>query len=295
SADLSPVQFNVKKSLEIRPKPSCTSTRQLHIFVAYRFNHPSLVNDNSVGCRQIAVCGGLETLCGLIAGHYPSFSSYLPNFSDQAGELIVLEGHNKCLNDQELDFLIAILVLLVNLVEKDSRNRTTRIPIVREKNDCDAYSELLLGISWFDCSADARSTSFPSLSFVNTEKETHPLWLPGGTSFYGTGDFSGQFEELGKGYFLLTDAWGYWTGTTSLYQSHPWVLTILPNGEALGILANTTKRCEIDLRKDSTVKLTAPSPFPVITFGPFASAIEVLESLSHELFFYATILDTGIS
>ncbi|GJS86896.1 hypothetical protein Tco_0769532, partial [Tanacetum coccineum] len=108
----------------------------------------------------------------------------------------------------------------------------------------------------FDCSADARSTSFSSLSFVNTEKETHPLWVF--TKFH--------------------------------HKSHPWVLTILPNGEALGILANTTKRCEIDLRKDSTVKLTAPSPFPVITFGPFASAIEVLTSLSHAVYVDQTMV-----
>lgn len=42
-----------------------------------------------------------------------------------------------------------------------------------------------------------------------------------------------------------TDAWGYGTGTTSLYQSHPWVLAVLPNGEALGVLADTTRRCEV--------------------------------------------------
>ncbi|GJU27357.1 heteroglycan glucosidase 1 [Tanacetum coccineum] len=162
------------------------------------------------------------------------------------------------------------------------------------------------GVFRFDCSADARNTSFPSLSFVNTEKRDTPLMsvhklpshiptyehvagqqiiyfeLPAGTSFYGTGEVSGQLERTGKRVFTWnTDAWGYGTGTTSLYQTHPWVLAILPNGEALGILADTTKRCEIDLRKDSTVKLIAPSPFPVITFGPFASAIEVLTSLSH--------------
>ncbi|PWA97876.1 WAPL (Wings apart-like protein regulation of heterochromatin) protein [Artemisia annua] len=84
----------------------------------------NLTNDNSVGCRQIAACGGLETLCGLIAGHYPSFSSYLPTFSDPGEKSIVLEGNNKRLNDQELDFLVAILGLLVNLVEKDGRNRS---------------------------------------------------------------------------------------------------------------------------------------------------------------------------
>ncbi|GJT89619.1 alpha-glucosidase 2 [Tanacetum coccineum] len=162
------------------------------------------------------------------------------------------------------------------------------------------------GVFRFDCSADARNTSFPSLSFVNAEKRDTPLMsihklpsyiptyehvagqqivyfeLPAGTSFYGTGEVSGQLERTGKRVFTWnTDAWGYGTGTTSLYQTHPWVLAILPNGEALGILADTTKRCEIDLRKDSTVKLIAPSPFPVITFGPFASTIEVLTSLSH--------------
>lgn len=42
-----------------------------------------------------------------------------------------------------------------------------------------------------------------------------------------------------------TDAWGYGSGTTSLYQSHPWVLAILPSGEALGVLADTTRRCEV--------------------------------------------------
>ncbi|GKB75142.1 putative wings apart-like protein regulation of heterochromatin protein [Tanacetum coccineum] len=240
----------------------------------------NLTNDNSVGCRQIAVCGGLETLCGLIAGHYPSFSSYLPNFSDQAGELIVLEGHNKCLNDQELDFLIAILVLLVNLVEKDSRNRTTRIPIVREKNDCDAYSELLLGILYLRKSlrnvVSSDSVHVFLSSLISCIKRDTPLmgihkvpsYIPtyelvaGHQIVYFEMTLVDSLKELGKAVvremlfmcftkaiiwdlaswrnihfmlqvtlvdslkelgkgFLLTDAWGYGTGTTSLYQSHP--------------------------------------------------------------------------
>ncbi|KAM0021933.1 putative wing apart-like protein [Helianthus debilis subsp. tardiflorus] len=43
----------------------------------------NLTNDSYVGCEQIAACGGLETLCGLIVGHYPSFNSHLPNFDDR--------------------------------------------------------------------------------------------------------------------------------------------------------------------------------------------------------------------
>lgn len=84
----------------------------------------NLTNDNSVGCQQIAACGGLETLCGLIAGHFPSFTSYLPTFGDQKDKSILVEVDNKRLNDQELDFLVAILGLLVNLVEKDGHNRS---------------------------------------------------------------------------------------------------------------------------------------------------------------------------
>ncbi|GJT89620.1 heteroglycan glucosidase 1 [Tanacetum coccineum] len=162
------------------------------------------------------------------------------------------------------------------------------------------------GVFRFDCSADAENTTFPTFSFVNTEMRDTPLMsnhklpsylptfecvdeqqivnleFPTGTSLYGTGEVSGQLERTGKRvYTWNTDAWGYGSGTTSLYQSHPWVLAILPNGEAFGILADTTKLCEIDLRKELTAKIIAPSYFPVITFGPFASATNVLTSLSH--------------
>lgn len=78
----------------------------------------NLTNDNPEGCRQIAACGGLEVLSSLIAGHFPSFCSILskPNLATD-------KQSNTQLTDQELDFLVAILGLLVNLVEKDGRNR----------------------------------------------------------------------------------------------------------------------------------------------------------------------------
>ncbi|KAH9734646.1 Heteroglycan glucosidase 1 [Citrus sinensis] len=106
--------------------------------------------------------------------------------------------------------------------------------------------------------------------------------FPAGTLLYGTGEVSGQLERTGKRIFTWnTDSWGYGTGTTSLCQSHPWVLAVLPNGEALGVLADTTRRCAIDLRKESTIQFIAPSSYPVITFGPFTSPTAVLVSLSH--------------
>ncbi|XP_021768357.1 uncharacterized protein LOC110732689 isoform X1 [Chenopodium quinoa] len=163
------------------------------------------------------------------------------------------------------------------------------------------------GVFRFDCSSDDRNAAFPSLSFVNSKVRDTPLMsdklpfyiptfectlgqqvvqlqLPVGTSFYGTGEVSGQLERTGKRVFTWnTDAWGYGPGTTSLYQSHPWVLAVLPNGETLGVLADTTQRCEIDLRKESTIKFVAPSSYPVITFGPFSSPTQVLVSLSHAI------------
>ncbi|ONI05681.1 hypothetical protein PRUPE_5G018900 [Prunus persica] len=163
------------------------------------------------------------------------------------------------------------------------------------------------GVFRFDCSANDRNAAYPSISFINSKDRDTPIMshkipsyipnfqcllgqqivkleLPVGTSLYGTGEVSGQLERTGKRVFTWnTDAWGYGSGTTSLYQSHPWVLAVLPTGEALGILADTTRRCEIDLRKKSMIQFIAPSSYPVITFGPFPSPQAVLISLSHAI------------
>ncbi|KAL3818347.1 hypothetical protein ACJIZ3_004252 [Penstemon smallii] len=161
------------------------------------------------------------------------------------------------------------------------------------------------GVFRFDCSADDKNVAFPSISFEKPKvrdtpiidvgklpnyvptfecvmgQQTVNIEFPPNTSFYGTGEVSGQLERTGKRIFTWnTDAWGYGPGTTSLYQSHPWILVVLPNGEALGVLADTTKRCEIDLRKESNIKLISPSSYPVIIFGPFASPTDVLASFS---------------
>ncbi|KDP20940.1 hypothetical protein JCGZ_21411 [Jatropha curcas] len=87
----------------------------------------NLTNDNPIGCEQIAACGGLETMSSLIAGHFPSFSSsvFLSSEMKEDNSSIELENQNdNHLTDQELDFLVAILGLLVNLIEKDGHNRS---------------------------------------------------------------------------------------------------------------------------------------------------------------------------
>ncbi|KAG4142453.1 hypothetical protein ERO13_D06G130600v2 [Gossypium hirsutum] len=87
----------------------------------------NLTNDNPLGCKQIAASGALETLSTLIACHFPSFCSYLPRISEMEENSLRVELHNqndRPLTDPELDFLVAILGLLVNLVEKDEHNRS---------------------------------------------------------------------------------------------------------------------------------------------------------------------------
>ncbi|CAO2823823.1 unnamed protein product [Amaranthus hypochondriacus] len=89
----------------------------------------NLTNDNNVGCQLIASCGGLEMLSCLIARHFPSFGRLTSN--EKKGDTLFngaalgleLQTDNH-LNEQELDFLVTILGLLVNLVENDADNRS---------------------------------------------------------------------------------------------------------------------------------------------------------------------------
>ncbi|CAH8383830.1 unnamed protein product [Eruca vesicaria subsp. sativa] len=83
----------------------------------------NLTNDNAVGCRQVGGCRGLESMAELIARHFPSFTGS-PLFSEIEKTESSHQKKVKHLTDQELDFLVAILGLLVNLVEKDGVNRS---------------------------------------------------------------------------------------------------------------------------------------------------------------------------
>uniref|UniRef100_A0A803LLD8 Wings apart-like protein C-terminal domain-containing protein n=1 Tax=Chenopodium quinoa TaxID=63459 RepID=A0A803LLD8_CHEQI len=92
----------------------------------------NLTNDNAVGCEQIAACGGLETLSSLIARHFPKLSVFTSSEKKEktlfAGTTMELESQTDIhLNDQELDFLVTILGLLVNMVENNGDNRLVRM------------------------------------------------------------------------------------------------------------------------------------------------------------------------
>lgn len=106
----------------------------------------NLANDNPSGCEHIASCGGLNTMASLIIKHFPSFDFSMDTgrHVDLGQDLTYSEDSKACqvkakqLRDHELDFLVAILGLLVNLVEKDSLNRvrlaSARVSVDLSKN-----------------------------------------------------------------------------------------------------------------------------------------------------------------
>jgi alpha-glucosidase len=102
-----------------------------------------------------------------------------------------------------------------------------------------------------------------------------------GTSLYATGEIAGPLLRNGRRSITWnTDAYAYKEETPSLYQSHPWVLAVRPDGSAFGVLADTTYRTEIDLT--TGIKFTADGPeegFPVIVIDK-DSPQAVLRSLA---------------
>lgn len=94
-----------------------------------------------------------------------------------------------------------------------------------------------------------------------------------GTSLYATGEVAGPLVRNG----FVTEVWAkqpfridedgtpvpnYDERSKSLYQAHPWVLAVRPDGSAFGVLADTTYRLEIDLRVG--IDLRCAHPFPLI-------------------------------
>ncbi|XP_024376323.1 uncharacterized protein [Physcomitrium patens] len=180
--------------------------------------------------------------------------------------------------------------------DMESADAMVCMPIVRE------------AIFRFDMSDAARQQAAPCLSFENPKLRDEPIdqssperktpvfvprmnmdggqqvvtfSLPAGTAFYGTGEVGGSLERTGKRiYTWNTDAWGYNQNTSSLYQSHPWVFSVLENGEFFGVLADTSQRCEIDLRKEAVIRIAAEAPYPVITFGPYPNPEALLVALA---------------
>ena len=120
----------------------------------------------------------------------------------------------------------------------------------------------------------------PEFSRTAEGKTRAVLAVPEGTSLYGEGEVTGPLLRNGTHATLWnTDNGAYKTdGGRRLYQSHPWVLGVRPDGSAFGFLADTTWRAEIDLTHG--IEFTSDGPaFPVIVLDE-ASPQEVVRGLA---------------
>lgn len=76
------------------------------------------------------------------------------------------------------------------------------------------------------------------------------LDVPRGTTLHGTGEVGGPLVRNGREVTCWnTDAYGYDATSPSLYQSHPWVLGVRPDGTSFGALADTPEKLVIDLTR----------------------------------------------
>ncbi len=141
------------------------------------------------------------------------------------------------------------------------------------------------GIVRFDADAAARDAAAPSLSMILPAplpgaapagtavrpefyrvagRAAARIAIPEGTDLYGTGEVFGPLRRNGTRTVCWNhDAYAYGADTPHLYQSHPWVLAVRPDGTAFGVLADTSWRTLIDLT--SGILFVANGPrFPVV-------------------------------
>ncbi|CAN5816525.1 glycoside hydrolase family 31 protein [soil metagenome] len=103
----------------------------------------------------------------------------------------------------------------------------------------------------------------PAFEKLDGNRQRVRIEMPAGTSYYGTGEVSGPLLRNGRTVTLWnSDAYGYDINTASLYQSHPWVFAVRPDGSTVGVLADTTWRTTIAL--DGAIVITGEGgAFPV--------------------------------
>lgn len=106
------------------------------------------------------------------------------------------------------------------------------------------------------------------------------LSLPAGTSLYGEGEVTGPLLRNNTDTVLWNTDNGAYARDKGrrLYQSHPWVMGVRPDGTAFGFLADTTFHSEIKTT-DAVIDFVSDGPaFPVIVVDR-SSPQEVMRAL----------------
>jgi len=125
--------------------------------------------------------------------------------------------------------------------------------------------------------ADARPGAAPGgvtpMFHVEHDSTTIVVELEAGTDVYGTGEVAGGLRRNGARIVCWnTDRPGYSLEDPSLYQSHPWVFAVRADGSAYGVLVDTARRCEIDLRAALRARMgvdgVAPAVYVIEASGP---------------------------
>ena len=106
----------------------------------------------------------------------------------------------------------------------------------------------------------------PEFSRTADGKSRATLSLPAGTSLYGEGEVTGPLLRNNTDTVLWNTDNGSYARDHGrhLYQSHPWVMGVRPDGSAFGFLAETTFHSEIKTT-DSLIDFVSDGPaFPGI-------------------------------
>lgn len=103
---------------------------------------------------------------------------------------------------------------------------------------------------------------------------------PTGCSFYGTGEVTGPLRRNRQTIELWnTDNYKYLLDDgRRLYQSHPWVLGLRPDGSAFGVLIDSTWPAELSLQ--SGIEFTTDGPLPPVIVIERATPQAVLTALA---------------
>ncbi|MDA1266320.1 MAG: glycoside hydrolase family 31 protein, partial [Planctomycetota bacterium] len=101
-----------------------------------------------------------------------------------------------------------------------------------------------------------------------------------GTDAFGLGEQVGGLRRNGRSYLLWnSDAWCYGEQTPALYQSHPFVLALKPDGGALGIIVDSPARATALVADDGVEFAVEGEPCVVHLIDADAPA-EVLKALA---------------
>jgi alpha-glucosidase len=89
--------------------------------------------------------------------------------------------------------------------------------------------------------------------------------FPRGTSFYGAGLVAAPLLRTGRAVvFWNSDAWHYSAETPSLYSSMPYVLALLPDGTATGVLVDSPCRGTVWIAHDGLEFAFEGEPYDVV-------------------------------